>query len=190
MSDNDIDKNLLANHEYDGIRELDNPLPGWWLITFFATIIFAFLYWLHYDIATGGPSSAEELDQDLAKIEQLKHGQDQAETSTPENLEALLASQDARERGHKLFIANCVACHGTSGEGGIGPNLTDNSWIHGKGSASDIMTVIASGVPTKGMPAWEQMLGPEKVRDLSAFVLSIKGLNISGGKAPEGNVAE
>lgn len=172
---------LIEGHDYDGIREFDNPLPGWWLFTFFATIIFAFIYYLHYEIA-GGPSTAKELETAMAQVRSLKKG---GPVFSEERLASLFGDESAR-KGQDVFAAKCAACHGPSGGGLIGPNLTDKAWLHGQGTRMDIVKFIGEGIPAKGMPAWAEQLGENDLVAVSSFVYSIKGTNAKDGKPPQG----
>lgn len=179
------DEPLMLDHDYDGIRELDNQLPEWWLAIFFATIIFAFIYWLHYQIA-GGLTTRQELAVAMKKIQEQRPAGPQF---TDEKLAALF-SADAISKGREVFAGKCAACHGPAGGGLIGPNLTDKFWLHGKGSRTDIATVIAVGVTDKGMPAWGETLPEGDVVAAAAFVYSLKNSNVPGGKPPQGQEAE
>lgn len=173
---------LIEGHEYDGIREFDNALPAWWLITFYATIIFGFLYWIHYQFG-GGPTQAQELATNMAR-------HDAARGSAPRRSESeLLALFNAENaaKGHGIFAVRCASCHAENGGGLIGPNLTDFFWIVGEGRPSDLYKVVREGVPAKGMPAWGDMMSDDEVVHVSAFVHSLKGQNVKNGKAPQGN---
>jgi len=188
MSDNSNEKmDVVLDHEYDGIQELDNPLPMWWLWTFFGTIIFAFLYWLHYDIS-GAPSSEMYLQQQLAQIaEQKKKDESSQPQKSATDLNALVSDATVVANGNKLFQMNCANCHGQQGQGGIGPNLTDKYWIHGDGDIASVLTTVKKGVLDKGMPAWEAIFKTEEVESLAAFVMSLKNSNPPNAKAPQGD---
>lgn len=175
----------LTNHEYDGIKEYDNPLPNWWLVTFFGTIIFAFIYWVHYEIS-GAPNLDQELATAMQKIESHQAAAPKAQISDAEfaNLEKDTGRMQA---AHSNFVAKCAACHGQKLEGLIGPNLTDNFWINGSGSYKDLAKVIREGVPAKGMPPWEALLKESEVAELVAYIHAQKGSNPPNGKAPEGH---
>lgn len=178
MSNNENDK--LLDHEYDGIQELDNNLPLWWLWTFFGAIIFSFIYWIHYSFSGDGPSLDQELQADLAVIESMR---EQASTTaggdevSPEQWVAM---------GKELFMVNCSSCHQQNGGGGVGPNLTDEFWIHGAGN-EDITKVVLEGVLAKGMPPWKEVLKPNDVKAVVVFIESLKNTNVKGGKAPQGD---
>ncbi len=168
------------HHEYDGIIEHDNALPNWWLTTFFGTIIFAFIYYLHYTFG-GGPN----LNQELAQ--QMKSLPVQASSLFDEtDLEKKFAALGANEAGAAVFVAKCASCHGQKGEGLIGPNLTDKFWIHGKGLRADIMKVIVDGVLDKGMPSWSASLKEEEMNQVAAFVYDLRKSPLKG-KEPQGS---
>ncbi len=173
-------------HEIDGIIEHDNKLPNWWLFTLFGAIIFAIGYWLVME--TGGfiPGLRETYRADYAAhVERVAA----AEAARPLSNESLLAASkddSAVTRGKATFAGTCAACHGQQAEGLVGPNLTDNAWIHG-GAPMAIYGVVADGVLAKGMPAWKATLGDTGTKDVVAYLLTLKGKNIPG-KAPQGNV--
>jgi cytochrome c oxidase cbb3-type subunit III len=174
---------LLKDHIYDGIQEYDNPLPQWWLWTFLGAIIYSFLYVLHYHTSTH-ILIEDEYQKEVAQI-QVKQGGNKPEISE-EILNAAAIDPSQLERGKGLFQNRCVACHGSEGGGGIGPNLCDKNWIHGKGKVHDIFAVVQNGVLDKGMPAWATMLGPDEIVQVSAFVASLKGSKPANPKAPQG----
>lgn len=165
-------------HVYDGIEEADNELPLWWLFTFYAAIAFAAFYWFYYhefEIAPGptGDYAAE-----------VSARADRGGAVTAEMLDALAQSSAEVASGGATFAEQCAVCHGARGEGNIGPNLTDDAWIHG-GDPMAIHGTITSGVLDKGMPSWGASLGPAAVRRVTAYVLSLRNTRVPG-KAPEG----
>lgn len=179
-----------TGHDYDGIREFDNRLPNWWLAILYLTIFFSIGYWLYYHTLEIGPSSMEQYAQEMADFEALMAAKAAARGEvTDESIAALSKDAKVLQEAKGIFDQYCVACHGPDGGGTIGPNLTDNYWLNGKGTPLDIRKVIASGVPAKGMASWEPVLGPEKVDALAAFVYSLKGTNVPGGKEPQGELA-
>lgn len=192
MSDNNIqDEKLIEGHAYDDIRELDNPLPNWWLFTFFATIIFSFMYYIHYQFGSG-PDLDKELNDDMAAItaEQSK-APHKAPMASEQELQAMAQKPEVVAQGEAIYNARCVACHAAGGAGLVGPNLTDKYWIHGKGLMPDLVKVITEGGrPNKGMQAWSTMLKPEEIVAVASFVFSLRNTNIAGGKAPEGEPTE
>jgi cytochrome c oxidase cbb3-type subunit 3 len=161
-----VERDTVLGHEdeADGIQEYDNPLPDWWLGLFWATILFAVAYGVHYHfIAHRSPQKA--LAHELAAAEQRWPAEQQAGTGT-----ALALTEEAAEAGERVFTANCVPCHGASMRGGIGPDLLDDEWIHG-GSPEQILKTITEGVPAKGMPPWGPILGAAKTREVAAYVV-------------------
>jgi cytochrome c oxidase cbb3-type subunit 3 len=179
----------LKDHAYDGIQEYDNPLPAWWLTTFFITIIFGFLYWIHYEFG-GGTGQYEELKADLAHYESLKQKGESQEPSSEgeEDLMKLVAATETVAEGKAIYTGKgtCASCHGPELGGLIGPNLTDDHWLNGKGSFTDIMKVVSKGVLEKGMPNWEAMLSRKEIKAVTAFILSRKGSNPVNAKPPQG----
>ncbi|MCB0419381.1 MAG: c-type cytochrome [Bdellovibrionales bacterium] len=180
---------VIEGHDYDGIQELNNPLPAWWLGIFWATCLFGLAYYIYYELA-GGPTLDEELQTAMSEIHAVKEEAQAANpTAAPksdEELNALVSDPAALEKGAQVFQTNCVACHGAKGEGTIGPNLTDDYWIHKKGTMSDIVSLIKTGVPDKGMPPWEAAIAAEDIEKTAAFIVSLKGTNPPNAKAPQG----
>jgi cytochrome c oxidase cbb3-type subunit 3 len=170
-------------HEYDGIIEHDNQLPLWWLATLWLCTIFGVCYWAYYHTFAIGLNQEQILAQEV-KADQEKQKQ-QAQSFKPDDLLAMSKDLALVEEGKSVFTTNCVACHGEKGEGKIGPNLTDSAWIHG-GEAAQILESVAKGWPSFGMMAWEPILGPKKVKAVTAYLLTIKDSNVAGGKAAEG----
>jgi cytochrome c oxidase cbb3-type subunit 3 len=178
---------ILLNHNYDGIRELDNHLPPWWKYLFYATIVFAVIYMLDYHVWYSSPSQEEEYQQELTVAQkQIEEYQAKNANSIDENsVKLLLTDSKVLAKGKEIFIGKCVACHGAMGEGGVGPNLTDEYWIHG-GTIKDIFKTVKNGVPEKGMISWKATLKPNEMQDVSNYVLSMTGTNPPNGKAPQG----
>ncbi len=159
-------RNQVLGHgaEADGIEEYDNPLPDWWVGLFWFTIIFAFGYTLHYHVIAHR-SQTKALAAEMAA----------AKTKWPGGATAAFVPTPALAKaGEAIFKTNCVACHGEDLHGKIGPNLTDDVWIHG-GRPQDIVNTITNGVAAKGMPTWGPILGPEKVREVASYVISMHG---------------
>lgn len=179
------DEHVKDGHVYDGIEEEDNPLPSWWLWSFLLTVIFAFLYYTHYEISKAGPSLQDEFTQAMDELEKHKASAPRP-TETEESLLAAMGAESLLSLGQTTFDGKCAACHGNQLQGVIGPNLTDNYWLHGKGSRLDILTVVRTGIPEKGMPPWESMLSRDEQYGVVAYILSKHGSNPAGAKAPEG----
>lgn len=174
----------LTSHEYDGIKEYNNPLPRWWLVTFYTTIFFGFSYWGYYHVLGAGlmPAQALAIENSIAekKLSLI------ASSITEDKLVSMGKDPQKIEMGKTTFAQNCAPCHGDKGQGVIGPNLTDSAWIHGS-SAMEIRNSISKGVLEKGMPAWQSVLGDRKINELVAFILSIQNTNLPG-KEPQGTV--
>lgn len=165
-------------HEYDGIEEADNELPTWWVAVFLGTVIFGGVYYFVFEKYHLQPSPAEELA--VIAAERAKNTGDYSDA----DLLAAAKNASAVEAGKQAYTTNCVACHGANSEGNIGPNLTDKHWLHG-GAPSAIFATIRDGVPAKGMPSWGAILGTQGVRDVAAYVLTVRNKNVPG-KAPQG----
>lgn len=174
----------IAGHDYDGIQEFDNPLPMWWLWTFFGTIIFAFIYYIHYEI-NNGPTLDDELAADMAAIQKQQELAPKAEIKK-EDLLAVLNDNNLIASGKTSYQEKCASCHGDQGQGLVGPNLTDKHWIHDKGEALAMIKIIQKGVLEKGMPPWEGILTDEQIKAVYAFIYSLRGTNPAGAKAAEG----
>ena len=181
---NDSDKpnqeSNLTDHNYDGIREFDNPLPSWWLMIFVGTIIFSFIYLIHYTVG-GGATQDQELAADLSLLpkateKEWQESELMGKIDQPESLKAGLA----------VFTTKCSACHGAQAQGVIGPNLTDHFWIHGKGLRKDIIQTVTKGVLEKGMPAWGEVLSEEEILAVAGYIYSLKDSKPANAKAPQG----
>ena len=185
------EKALLLDHDYDGIQELDHPLPRWWVWGFVATIIFGVLY-MGYYMTGPGPGSRQELSTALAEVDALKPPPPAAGAAGPSTEELMASFKDATKlkHGSEVYTAKCLACHGDKGQGLIGPNLTDDFWIHGTGTLADVAKVVTTGVPEKGMPPWGPVLTADELKDVVGFVHSLHGTNPAGAKPPQGNQAE
>lgn len=175
----------ITGHTYDGIKEYDNPLPMWWLLTFLGAIIFAFIYYIHYEIG-GADTQAIELKKDMALIEELKAKAPKKSLGSEDELIALFAKSDNIEKGKAAYLGKCAACHGSEGQGGIGPNLTDEFWLHTNGKATGLVSVIETGVGDKGMPPWKGILQDDEIIAVAGFINSLKGTKPANAKAPQG----
>lgn len=176
-------------HDFDGIRELDNRLPNWWLATLYLSIVFSFGYWMYYHVLKAGPLQMEAYEMEMAKADEAAAALAELRgAATDESLLALTEDPQAISSGQEVFAQHCAACHGPQGEGTIGPNLTDPYWKHG-GAPTEILQVVSIGVPAAGMPAWKPMLGAKKVEEVTAYLLTLKGKNLPG-KGPEGELID
>lgn len=180
-------RDQLLDHEYDGIREYDNPLPRWWVWIFAGSFWFSVAYFFHYHLSHNGESVAAGYEADMLEARELQAKATLAEPVSEESLGKLLADAAQMKDAKALFGVRCAPCHGANAEGLIGPNLTDSAWLHGQGTLTDIFGVIDQGVLAKGMPAWGKQLSPIEVRKLAAYVGTQRGKSIPG-KAAEGVV--
>jgi cytochrome c oxidase cbb3-type subunit 3 len=180
------ESSIDLGHDYDGIRELDNRLPPWWLYGFYITIIFAGLYLYRYHVAKSAPLSKEELSIALEqaaadKEEYLK----KSASNVDENTVTYLTSPADHEAGQKIFTTICAACHLADGGGSVGPNMTDNYFIHG-GGIKDLFKTIKYGYPEKGMKSWKDDYSPTQIAQLASYVKSLVGTKPAKGKEPQG----
>jgi cytochrome c oxidase cbb3-type subunit 3 len=177
----------LLDHNYDGIQEYDNPLPGWWTLIFWVTIVWAGVYFLNIIPGVGsGRGRIANYDAELAAAaERYAAAAATAVTWDDDALRALLADPARLEAGKAVFVQNCAACHKEDGGGNIGPNLTDDHWIHGP-RPTQILGIIKNGVLDKGMLAWDQVLTPDEQAAVAAYVLSLHGSNPPDAKEPQG----
>jgi cytochrome c oxidase cbb3-type subunit 3 len=182
------EKQLLMDHDYDGIKELDNNLPPWWVYLFYACIVFSVIYLVRYEIM-GAPDQETELKNELAqaKIEVAEYMKT-APDLMDEKTVTLLTEQADLDAGKAIFTTNCVACHRADGGGQIGPNLTDDNWILGGGIKNLFHTITNGGRDGKGMIAWKGTLKPKEIQAVSSYIISLKGSNPKDPKAPEGDV--
>ena len=185
MADQGEDK--LLGHSYDGIQEFDNPMPRWWVWVFWATIVFVPLYYILPAPFGEGEGTVAQYEADVARHNAAQPAQ-AAPTVSDDQLTQLASSAAALAAGKAVYDANCAACQRGDGGGLIGPNLTDDAWIHG-GAPTQVHHTIAVGVLEKGMPPWERILKPEQLNHVTAYVLSLKGTNPPNPKAPEGTAA-
>ncbi len=181
-----LDHDDLLDHSYDGIQEYDNPLPRWWLAIFWATIVFAPLYVLYFHFG-GGMLATERYDDAMIAFFDKQAEQLLALGEISEGTLVDLISDDSMMNGgRKVFQSKCATCHGMFGEGGIGPNLTDEYWLHG-GQLMDIYKTVRVGVPSKGMLAWERQLRPAQMMAVSAYVGTLLGNQTPNPKAAQGD---
>lgn len=179
---------IVLDHVYDGIKELDNDLPPWWRYGFYASIVFAFVYLIRYHVFNG-PNQYDELETTLAiakaELEEYKkNAKDLVDIETV----ALLTEPSDLANGKAIYEANCVACHMSDGGGGIGPNLTDDYWILGGGIKNVFRTVSEGGRSGKGMVPWKGLLKPIEMAQVSSYLLTFQGTTPANPKEPEGDL--
>ena len=176
---------VLLDHDYDGIKELDNALPPWWKYGFYITIAVAFVYMFNFHVSGNGKNPDQEY---LAEMEEGKKQEEIYKAKTKNLVDennVTLSDADGTAAGKSLYTQSCVACHGSNGEGGIGPNLTDEYWIHG-GALNDIYKTIKIGYPEKGMQSWQSMYSPIQMKQLTSYVHALLGTKPANPKAPQG----
>ena len=219
------EKDLLLDHEYDGITELDNDLPRWWLYLFYISVVYGVLYFAYYHVFDIGYLQTDEYHQEMnpnyvrvteadskllglldsyhspnhklggdatPRLNVISGGSEiYVEETAASDTATYIALTDQVElgKGKELYIKNCVQCHGVAGEGGIGPNLTDNYWIHG-GLTSNLVKSVKYGYPAKGMTSWRAFLKTEQILQVSSYVKTLRGSNPGNPKAPQGDLVE
>ncbi len=178
---------LDMSHDYDGIRELDNKIPSWWTWTFLSSVLFAIIYMYRMFSSETLPDQYVELAQanEIAAIEKLAYLKKGA-NNVDENTVKMLGAAEITE-GATLYAKNCVACHGDKGQGSVGPNLTDDYWIH-KGGIKDIFYSIKYGWAEKGMKSWKEDFSPVQIAQLSSFIRTLHGTNPPAPKEKQGEL--
>jgi cytochrome c oxidase cbb3-type subunit 3 len=177
-----------TGHNYDGIRELDNSLPKWWLYGFYACVVFAFIYIYRFHVSHTGLSSEQEFQTEMAKAEIEKEEYlKSAANKVDESTVTLLTDPASLAEGKKLFTGSCSPCHGAEAQGVVGPNLTDDYWLH-KGSVKDVFKTIKYGVQEKGMKSWKDDFSPVQIAQLASFIKSLHGTKPAGAKEPQGDL--
>jgi cytochrome c oxidase cbb3-type subunit 3 len=175
----------LLDHEYDGIQEYDNPMPRWWVYIFWASIIFSVIYYIVPGDIGAGAKKDEMYAKEMAAWADAHPAPLVSAGPDVAALTALLSDSEALEEGAETYTKYCQACHAAGGAGMIGPNLADDSFIHG-GSIDSVYTVVNGGVLAKGMPAWGTMLKPDELAEVVAYVKSLQGTSPANPKAAEG----
>ena len=185
---NDPKDPLLLDHEYDGIHELDNKLPRWWVWLFYLTIAFSAAYLIYFHVLHIGNLQAAEYDHEMKSGAAAKNA---AMTRFEAGIPDLKASTDSvtLETGRQVYTKSCAPCHRSDGGGLVGPNLTDAYWIHGS-NFTDNVTVIWNGVPAKGMITWKTVLKPEEIYSVASYIYTLRGATLATpGKLPENQAA-
>ena len=183
------EKHLLLDHNYDGIQELNHPLPSWWNFIWFTSIIYAIGYFIFYQIM-GGPSLREEFKKDYAKVLVIQDEYKKQNSAYKPERYAAAANVEGVQKGHEIFEMNCLPCHAEKGRGDIGPNLTDKHWLVAKSTPETIYNIAFNGSEANGMPPWGDVLTSEELYFAVAYVSSLKNTFQKGGKAPQGEIIE
>ncbi|HEX2867165.1 MAG TPA: cbb3-type cytochrome c oxidase N-terminal domain-containing protein [Ignavibacteriales bacterium] len=183
------EQEIIMEDNFDGIRELNNKIPPWFNILFIGTIIFSAIYLLDYHVFGSGQVSKEEYQQEMEDAALQKEILNRTGKLVSEATVTELKDPGSIQAGKETFLAKCAVCHGRQAEGVVGPNLTDDYWIHGTG-IKNVFRVIKDGVPQKGMPTWDGQISPKQIQEVASYVLSLHGTNPPNSKAPQGVKAE
>jgi len=179
------ENDILLEHNFDGIKELDNRIPPWFNYLFYGSILFAVYYMLDYHVFESGKLQAEEYAEEMNLAQQQRDQLARSGAFISEESVTFAGDSETLQKGKELFIQHCTACHAADGGGLIGPNLTDKFWIHG-GDIKNVFKVIKYGVPAKGMISWQQQLNPLQMQDVARYILSLQGTSPQNPKQPEG----
>lgn len=182
------EESILLDHDYDGIKELDNNLPPWWKYGFYVTIVVAIVYLINYHVIGTGDLQGKEYENEMAKAKlEIEAYMKNSASNVDETTVKLLTDPNDLATGKEVFMASCAACHGRLGEGGVGPNFADEYWLHG-GSVQDIFKSIKYGWVEKGMKAWKEDLSPMQIAQVTSYIKSLKGTNPPNAKAAQGDL--
>jgi cytochrome c oxidase cbb3-type subunit 3 len=179
------ERHLLLEHSYDGIQELNHPLPGWWNFIFYAAIVYSAGYFVYYQFLSG-PSLREEFMTSHAKILAAQAEYKKINSAFKLDEYNQILADDGVKKGAIVFENNCLPCHNENAKGDVGPNLTDEYWLLAKGTPETIYNVAFNGSEENGMPAWSELLPKEEILQAVAYVSSLKNTHQKGGKAPQG----
>lgn len=181
----DDEKHLLLDHDYDGIQELNHPLPSWWNVIFYTSCAFAVGYFVYYQLMSG-PSLRDEFNVSYGKVKDMQTEFKKLNAAfSLDHYNGILA-QDGVNKGAVVYENNCLACHNENAKGDIGPNLTDDHWLIARSTPETIYTVVFSGSEENGMPAWADLLTKDEIYQAVAYVSSLKNTFQAGGKEPQG----
>jgi len=181
------EEEILFDHEYDGIKELDSKIPPWFTGLFWVTILFAIYYMVNFHVLNTGKLMYEEYDEEMQvaaikKAELMNSG-----ALLTEETVTRLTDDISLIAGNEIYDANCVACHAPDGGGLVGPNFTDEYWIHG-GGIKNIFKTIKYGVPSKGMISWQTQLNPAQIQQVASYIMSLQGTTPVSPKEPQGEI--
>lgn len=179
---------ILLDHDYDGIKELDNNLPPWWKYGFYLTILVAVVYMINYHVVKSSPLQLEEYTNSIKKADaEIAEFMKTSANNVDENSVKLLTAASDISIGKELFLGTCAACHGKFGEGTVGPNLTDDYWLH-SGSVKEIFKTIKYGYPDKGMKSWKEDFSPMQMAQLTGYIKTLRGTNPPKPKDKQGDL--
>ena len=184
------EQSILLDHDFDGIKELNNKIPPWYNIIFIGSIVFAIIYGFRYHWSFDGDYQVYEYEQEMAEANAAKKELVKKSGGLiDENTAKLLTDDASLSEGKDVFIKNCAACHAQDGGGLVGPNFTDKYWIHGN-KVTDLFKVIKYGVAAKGMPTWQKQLSPKQIEEVASYILTLQGTTPANPKAAEGDLYE
>lgn len=184
------EKEILIAHDYDGIQELDNPTPAWFMWLFYSTIAFGVCYLLIYHVFNFGQLQYDEYKTEVALADSAKKVYlSKSANQVDETTVKLVTDAETIAGGKAIFAQNCAACHGADAQGVVGPNLTDDYWLHG-GKINDLFKTIKYGVAAKGMPTWEKQLSSKQIAEVANYIKSLHGANPANAKEPQGTKDE
>jgi len=181
------ESDVLLDHDYDGIKELDNALPPWWKYGFYITIVVGVFYLLKFEVWKTGQDQYQEYTTEMTEAKAATEAYLAEMKENVDEKTVVMLDAAGVSAGKELFAKTCVACHMSNGEGGVGPNLTDDYWIHG-GSIYDVFKTIKYGYPDKGMQAWSSTYSPVQIQQIASYIKSLRGTNPPNAKAPQGDL--
>ena len=184
------DELIIEDHNYDGIQELDNPLPPWWLYLFYGTVIFGVVYLARYHVFDGSSQLEEYQLEESVALASIAAYKETAKDFVDASNVVVLTDTDALAEGKKIYNTQCSVCHRNDGGGGIGPNLTDPYWILGGDISSIFNTISNGGRSGKGMIAWKSSLKPSQIQAVGSYIVSLQGTRPDNPKQPEGDLEE
>jgi cytochrome c oxidase cbb3-type subunit 3 len=181
------EQEIMLDHDYDGIKELDSKIPPWFSWLFILTIIFSIYYMLHYHVFNTGQLMQEEYQEEMSMAALEREALMKSGALVNEETVTLQTDAADLQAGKEIYDMNCIACHASDGGGIVGPNLTDEYWIHG-GGIKNVFKVIKYGVVDKGMVAWQSQLNPNQIQDVASYVVNMQGTTPTSPKQPEGEI--
>lgn len=181
------EKDIMLDHNFDGIKELNNSVPPWFNWLFYGTIVLGIVYMINYHVIGSGQVMIDEYLEEVKIANEKREELIKTGAFINEKTVTLLTDPADLDKGKQIYTANCLQCHGPDGGGTVGPNLTDKNWIHG-GGIKNVFKIVTEGVPAKGMIAWKTALTPKQIQQVSSYVLTFQGTTPGIGKAPEGEI--
>ncbi len=184
------EKHLVLDHDYDGIHELNHPLPSWWTGSWILSFVFCVPYFMYY-VLMDGPTLLDEYNTDMAKINKVIEAELANSSKFDMNqYSTWVKANDGVAKGKVVYEDNCLSCHSDGGAGDIGPNLTDKYWINAKGDAKTIYPVVVNGVEDNGMPAWGEVLSKNELMSVVSYIITLQGTNPANAKEAQGELIE